>query len=428
MNEAASVQLNSSEKKTLRESVSACLAFFSFVHAEGYGAHHVPSTPLMLQTLMSKRTSMLCLVGLALPCRDIVRLALHHTEPEMLKHNGTFTDNACFPCNSFAGNLGGKTSHGACFSRCAPHLPNLMRHISKFSNTCIALFASATMSTSVTKATWTKRKVMTKFFWSLTKFSECPGLQVVPLKASSPVATHHEIHDLEAARRYVRGNVACVLQYLQEKTKTLKNKGKAGRHPADIVEKIAGAEKLTRKIESRENTLNILVQSCSFAENLTPSKKRRMSTKSSSSTAPRPIAAASQTGVFSERQEIKYERSFEGLVRTRAYARGPKIGAQRMPRVVQRLLCPNTHDLDIENSVFVILHQLLLRLNEDKSIPTMVMETMEACAKNRSAICKEKLGMSVEKGKEALHTVLFGGQIPLTLRRPYFCAGQHVRL
>ena len=139
-----------------------------------------------------------------------------------------------------------------------------------------------------------------------------------------------------------------------------------------------------------------------------------MSTKSSSSTAPRPIAAASQTGVFSERQETKYERSFEGLVRTRAYARGPKIGAQRMPRVVQRLLCPNTHDL-VENSVFVILRQLLLRLNEDKSIPTMVMETREACAKNRSAICKEKLGMSVEKGKEALHTVLFGGQIPLTL-------------
>ena len=85
---------------------------------------------------------------------------------------------------------------------------------------------------------------------------------LVPLKASSPVATHHEIHDLEAVRRYVRGNpdreanVACVLQYLQEKTKTLKNKGKTGRHPADIVEKIAGAEKLTRKIESRENTIH----------------------------------------------------------------------------------------------------------------------------------------------------------------------------
>ena len=86
-----------------------------------------------------------------------------------------------------------------------------------------------------------------------------------------------------------------------------------------------------------------------------------------------------------------------------------------MPRVVQRLVCPDTHDLDIENSVFVILRQLLSKLNEDKSIPAAVMETMQMCANNRSVVCKETLGMSVEKGKKALHTVLFGGQIPVTL-------------
>ena len=89
---------------------------------------------------------------------------------------------------------------------------------------------------------------------------------LVSVKASNPVSTHHEIHDLEAARKYIRGNpdreanVACVLQYLQEKTRTLKKKGTAGKHTADTMEKIASIEKLTRKIESREDTLNILCQ------------------------------------------------------------------------------------------------------------------------------------------------------------------------
>ena len=83
-------------------------------------------------------------------------------------------------------------------------------------------------------------------------------------------------------------------------------------------------------------------------------------------------------------------------------------------------MCPDTHDLDIENSVFVVLHQLLRKLNVDDAIPCAVMATMESCAKNRSAVCRDKLKLSVEKGKKILHSVLFGGQIPAPLRGTVF--------
>ena len=132
------------------------------------------------------------------------------------------------------------------------------------------------------------------------------------------------------------------------------------------------------------------------------------------------IVATSQSDALIVNEEIKYERPFQNLARTRAYTRGPKIGAQRMSRVVQRLVCPGTHDLDIENSVFVILYQLLLKLNKNKVIPSAVMETMELCAKSRAVVCLDKLKMSVEKGKKTLHTVLFGGKIPLALSENVF--------
>ena len=47
------------------------------------------------------------------------------------------------------------------------------------------------------------------------------------------------------------------------------------------------------------------------------------------------IVATSQSDALIVNEEIKYERPFQNLARTRAYTRGPKIGAQRMSRVVR---------------------------------------------------------------------------------------------
>ena len=249
--------------------------------------------------------------------------------------------------------------------------------------------------------------------------------ELVPLRATEAVVTHREVHDLQAARNYMQGNsdreanVACMLQYLQEKHKALKRKGTAGKHTAETLERIADLEKFIRKIETREETHNSLLRpsACrkAFTENRTPVKKRRLTTKGSSCQAtPDPT---SQPDVLIDNKEIEmtYERDFQGLIRTRAYTRGPKIGAQRMSRVLQSMVCSGTHDLDIENSVFVILYQLLLKLNDNNVIPSVVMETMELCTKSRTDVCRDKLKMSVEQGKKVLHCVLFGGKIPVAL-------------
>ena len=197
----------------------------------------------------------------------------------------------------------------------------------------------------------------------------------------------------------------------------LRRKGKAGSHTADKMERIAYYENLIRKIEKKEDSLSKLLPD-GRALDVTPSKRRRR-TKSCAA-ASSEAGPASQSAIPPANEDITYERTFQDIVRTRAYAKGSKIGAQRMPRLLQSLVCPNTHDLDIENSVFVVLRQLLDKLNVNNAIPSAVMETMASCAKNRSTVCREKLKLSVEKGKKVLHTVLFGGQIPVQLRGNVF--------
>ena len=59
--------------------------------------------------------------------------------------------------------------------------------------------------------------------------------------------------------------------------------------------------------------------------------------------------------------QFQYKRDFQGLLRTRAYVAGD--GAQRFPlRRVLRYMCPKTIDFDIENSIFVIFYQFLVKI------------------------------------------------------------------
>ena len=264
--------------------------------------------------------------------------------------------------------------------------------------------------------------------------------EILTLRPEAATVTFTEFHNLEAARKYIQdnadreANVACLLQYFQERAKELKKKGKAGGQTVDKLEGIAYYENLIEKIHQREKTLGKILpraealsaspsKSSARVLDATPTKRRRR-TKSGPDS-PSHFEPASQSSliqpaprsdILPASADITYERTFQGIVRTRAYARGPRIGAQRLPRLLQCLLCPDTHDLDIENSVFVVLHQLLRKLDVNDSIPSGVMETMEACAKHRSAVCREKPNLSVEKGKKVLHSVLFGGQIPAPQR------------
>ena len=86
------------------------------------------------------------------------------------------------------------------------------------------------------------------------------------------------------------------------------------------------------------------------------------------------------------------------------------IGAQKFSRRAQMVLYQATHDLDIENSIFTLILQLLERLEVDPQVPEEVMEVLQRCVKNRSHLCRESLRMSLAKGKQAIVAIFHGGQ------------------
>ena len=80
-----------------------------------------------------------------------------------------------------------------------------------------------------------------------------------------------------------------------------------------------------------------------------------------------------------------------------------------------RVLCPQTHDLDICNAVFDILHQLIIRLGCKETMPGQLATTLQRVAQDRSGVCTNELRTTVKEGKSVLHEVLFGGAIPPAL-------------
>ena len=91
-----------------------------------------------------------------------------------------------------------------------------------------------------------------------------------------------------------------------------------------------------------------------------------------------------------------------------------ELGAQKFPQRAQMFLFQGTHDLDIENSVFTILAQLLPKLELSPSLPDELSELLSRCATERAAVCGD-LGLSVPAGKKVLTAILYGGHPPKSL-------------
>ena len=226
-----------------------------------------------------------------------------------------------------------------------------------------------------------------------------PLSEVVPLQIDTNECLHQEVHDVEAARKYIQGNsgreanVATVIKYLGAVAKHLRKPGRAGKQSAARHDEIAALEKLSKKMSDREETLASFVTQQEKQE--TGAKRRR---------------TGKTPGSRIETPDFSYNRCFQGLVRTRAYAQG--LAAQKFSRSMQRILCPDTHDLDIQNAMFVLLSQLLHKLNVNSTIPEHVLKTMDECAAKRDEICKNELKVSVQDGKKLLHEIFFGSGIP----------------
>ena len=98
----------------------------------------------------------------------------------------------------------------------------------------------------------------------------------------------------------------------------------------------------------------------------------------------------------------------------RRYAKG--LSCQSLPQRVQRHALAHTHDLDIKNCLFTVVHQLVKRLDlEDPALFAAELEVLASLRDNRDEMIRTQLGANVADGKAILHTVISGGHPPQDL-------------
>ena len=117
-------------------------------------------------------------------------------------------------------------------------------------------------------------------------------------------------------------------------------------------------------------------------------------------------------------REYRYEYPDTTVLRTRKMVAG--LGAQKFTRRAQQHLLHHTHDLDIHNSVFTVLTQLLDKLKPVPPLPEDLRATLDRCASCRDQVCVEELKGNCEEGKKILTAVLYGGAIPAHLESNQF--------
>ena len=113
------------------------------------------------------------------------------------------------------------------------------------------------------------------------------------------------------------------------------------------------------------------------------------------------------------RQQVPYP--LKGAFRSRRYV-DASVAAQSMDQRMQHVLLDDTVDFDIVNCVFVLLAQVIERLQlADKETWQDEIELLQQVALDRKGFCEEKLKMSVAEGKEVLRSMLHGGSPPAAL-------------
>lgn len=109
-------------------------------------------------------------------------------------------------------------------------------------------------------------------------------------------------------------------------------------------------------------------------------------------------------------KEFQYAYPNTTVLRTRKIVEG--LGAQKFTRRAQAVLLAETHDLDICNSVFTLLSQLVKRLGVAPPLPESLGSVLAKIAESRDEICSAELKISKAEGKQLLVSILYGGAVP----------------
>lgn len=131
----------------------------------------------------------------------------------------------------------------------------------------------------------------------------------------------------------------------------------------------------------------------------TQAKRRKLATKSSSS------------GLKTESLQVEYGYTKDW--RGRRYSQTPN-SAQGMSQILQNLLLAHTLDIDVKNSIFVLLKQAVDRLEVKYSAEVFkgCLDTLSALASDRAKFCREEMGVNEVTGKAVLHSMVNGSACP----------------
>ena len=169
-------------------------------------------------------------------------------------------------------------------------------------------------------------------------------------------------------------------------------------------------------LERAEKCLQAEKDGDSILDELLPlgSRKRRRQSCKAPDLEVKSEGEASESAPQSVTRPLGYHYpSTPGTMRSRKQVNG--LGAQKFPQRMQMFLFQGTHDLDIENSVFTLLAQLLPRLELSPSLPDELFELLRRCAMERAAVCEKDLGLTIPAGKKVLTAILYGGHPPKSL-------------
>lgn len=223
-----------------------------------------------------------------------------------------------------------------------------------------------------------------------------------------------ELYDVEAFATYLHGyshrfaNVQIVAGMWKDLSQS---KRKAAGKPT-LQEKQFKADMLNKS----KAMLEAEKDSDSLLEKLTGQNKKRIKVKSTDV-----VKSEGRLQEGSGRlvaMECAYRYSGPETIRARKQA--AVFAAQRMSRRLQSVVLAHTHDLDIENSLFTLITQLIKRLDIDPGMPSEASEALDLCCTDRQQVCREILSVPYARGKQLLVSSFYGAALPPDLQRVDF--------
>ncbi|CAE8656395.1 unnamed protein product [Polarella glacialis] len=214
--------------------------------------------------------------------------------------------------------------------------------------------------------------------------------------------SYPESFDIASIKSYVDGNptresnALVVIDFFDSVIKALKPR--KGRPSAAMTQRLEEVNNMVAKLRKSEELCKQLLHMVQDPADGGVSAKRRRLTRKHSEEEPKKEFHAQHTNY-----------KYVGLPTTRGRRYVVGTGAQSLSRRLQRVAFPHTMDLDQVNSVFVILDQLLDKLEISTVIPNDIRKVISDCAHRREQVCRVDLQTDISTGKQLLHSVLHGG-------------------